>query len=60
MPRTGNSQFLLEDPAWIDEDGVYVELPQIDSLLFPVDQVESVEFMKEEYQNVEPESQQAE
>lgn len=54
---TSRGQFLLEDPAWIDEDGAYVELPQIDSLLFPVDQVEFVEFMKEEYEHVEPESQ---
>ena len=48
-------QFLIEDPAWIGEDGKYIELPQVDSLLFPVGKVDFVEFMKE-LQDVERES----
>jgi hypothetical protein len=39
-------QFLLQDPVWHD-DGAYIELPQIDSLLVQVTDVEFVEFMKE-------------
>ncbi|MBN6152781.1 hypothetical protein JR065_20840 [Xanthomonas sp. AmX2] len=49
-------QFLLEDPAWIVDDA-YLELPQIDSLLIPVDQIEFVEFMKEGETDVQRQSQ---
>ena len=51
-PEAG--QFLLQDPAWIDEEDSYVELPQIDSLLVPAAEVEFVEFMNEGGLDVQP------
>lgn len=46
-------QLLLQDPMWHD-DGAYIELPQIDSMLVSVTEIEFVEFMREGGIDVQP------